>query len=62
VTRRWDVDIWEQVEHRLASRCGRALLRRRQIVSERIFADAKVKHGLDRAQFRGRAKMQIQRC
>ena len=60
VIRRWDVDIWEQVEERLASRPGRALLRRRQIVSERIFADAKVKHGLDKAQFRGRAKMQIQ--
>ncbi len=29
-------------------------------MSERIFADAKVKHGLDRAQLRGRAKMQIQ--
>ncbi|HEY9286854.1 MAG TPA: IS1182 family transposase [Candidatus Dormibacteraeota bacterium] len=60
VIRRWDVDLWHEVEQHLASRHGRAMLRRRRIVSERIFADAKVKHGLDRAQFRGRAKVQIQ--
>lgn len=36
------------------------MLRQRQIVSERIHADAKEKHGFAKAQFRGRAKMQIQ--
>jgi len=60
VIRRWDVDIWEQVEAYLLTRRARRLLRRRQVVSETVFANAKVKHGLDQAQFRGRPKMQIQ--
>ena len=60
VIRRWDVDIWEQVEAYLLTRRARWLLRRRQVVSETVFANAKVKHGLDQAQFRGRPKMQIQ--
>lgn len=60
VIRRWDADIWEAVIDTVNSRRGRKLLRRRQIVSERIFADAKSKHGLERAQFRGRGKVQIQ--
>ena len=36
------------------------MLRQRHIVSERINADAKEKHGFAKAQFRGRAKTQIQ--
>ena len=60
VIRRWDVDIWEQVEAYLLTRRARRLLKRRQVVSETVFADAKVKHGMDQAQFRGRPKMQIQ--
>lgn len=36
------------------------MMRRRQEVSERAFADGKEKHGLARAQFRGRGNMRIQ--
>ena len=36
------------------------MLRQRHIVSERINADAKAKHGFAKAQFRRRAKLQIQ--
>jgi transposase len=50
----------EAMQARLSTRRGRALLRRRHIVSERINADAKAKHGMARAQFHGRAKMRIQ--
>jgi len=52
--------LLEAMQDRLSTRRGRALLRRRHIVSERINADAKAKHGMARAQFHGRAKMQIQ--
>jgi transposase len=60
VTRRWETEMWEAVKEIIHSRRGRKLLGRRQTLSERVFADAKDKHGLDRAQFRGRGKMQIQ--
>jgi transposase len=60
VSRRWDAELWDSVKAHLESRHGRRLLRQRQIISERAFADAKEKHGLDRAQFRGRAKVRIQ--
>ena len=60
ITRRWDAALVEEMQRRFASHRGRALLRQRQIVSERINADAKEKHGFAKAQFRGRAKMQIQ--
>src|ERR1700730_18167614 len=39
----WDVDIWDQVEAHLHTPRARRPLRRRQVVSERIFADVKVK-------------------
>jgi hypothetical protein len=52
--------LLEAMQERLSTRRGRALLRRRHTLSERINADAKVKHGMARAQFHGRAKMQIQ--
>src|SRR6266571_1643693 len=38
-----DVDIWDQVEAHLHTPRARRALRRRQVVSERIFADVKVK-------------------
>ncbi len=60
ITRRWDADLVEEMQARFATRRGRTLLRQRHIVSERINADAKAKHGFAKAQFRGRAKMQIQ--
>ncbi len=61
VIRRSDnADVLEELEARLLSSRGRKLMRRRRIVSERINADAKDKHGMARAQFRGRGKMQIQ--
>src|SRR5260370_26647094 len=60
ITRRWDADLVEEMQARFATRRGRALLRQRHIVSERINADAKAKHGFATTQFRGRAQMQIQ--
>lgn len=60
ITRRWDAAIVEEMQARAGSRRARALLRRRQVVSERINADAKEKHGFSRAQFRRRPKVQIQ--
>jgi transposase len=60
VTRRWDMLVVEEMQLRAQTRRGRRLLNRRQHVSEHINADAKEKHGMHRAQFRGRGKMQIQ--
>lgn len=60
IIRRWETALWEELEEHLKSRHARSLMRRRRVVSERTFADAKTKHGLDRAQFRGRVKMRIQ--
>jgi DDE family transposase len=56
ITRRWDADLVEAMQARFATRRGRALLRQRHIVSERINADAKEKHEFAKAQFRGRAQ------
>ena len=60
ISRSDHADVLEDLERRLSSSRGRKLMRRRRIVSERINADAKQKHGMARAQFRGRPKMQIQ--
>lgn len=60
VTRRWDAGLWEEFELHLTSRRARRHLRRRKVVVEPIIADSKVKHGLDRACFRGRENMLIQ--
>jgi len=60
ISRRWDAGVVEEMQDRLRSRRGRRLLKRRSTISERINADAKEKHGMDKAQFRGRAKMQMQ--
>jgi hypothetical protein len=60
ISRRWDAAVVDEMQVRLRSRRGRRLLKRRSTISERINADAKEKHGMDKAQFRGRAKMQMQ--
>src|SRR5260370_42249603 len=60
ISRRWDADVVERMQARLRSRHGRHLLKCRGTISERINADAKEKHGMAKAQFRGRAKMQMQ--
>jgi transposase len=60
VWRSWAADAVDHLRAQMATRHGQRLLRRRQVVSERIMADLKSKHGFDRAQFRGRASVQIQ--
>jgi transposase len=60
VWRSWESATVDQVRADLASRHGRLRLRQRQAVAERIIADLKCKHGFERAQFRGRASVQIQ--
>lgn len=60
ITRRWDSDMWEDWQQHLGSRHARRMFRRRQAVSERVFALGKQNHGLRRAQFRGRPKMRVQ--
>jgi transposase len=58
--RAWDANLLDELRARLATRKGRLRLVRRQVVCERIMADLKSKHGFERAQFRGRASVQIQ--
>lgn len=60
VSRRWDGDMWEEWQRHLRSRHARHMFRRRQVVSERAFAQGKANHGLGRAQFRGRTNMRVQ--
>jgi transposase len=60
VTRRWHAGLWEEFELHLSSRRARHHLRRRKVIVEPIIGDSKVKHGLDRACFRGRENMLIQ--
>ncbi len=60
VTRRWEAGLWERVELHLQTRHARRQLRRRRTIVEPIIADGKDKHGLRRAQFRGRGNMHIQ--
>ena len=52
--------VVEEMLDRLDSRRGRRLMSRRRVVSEGTYANAKQKHGMARAQFRGRKKMLIQ--
>jgi len=52
--------VIEEMLARMATRRGRRLLKHRQVASESTFADAKQKHGMARAQFRGRKKVLIQ--
>jgi len=58
--RSWGAEITDRARVHVASRLGQRRLRRRQIVSERIMADLKSKHGFERAQFRRRPSVQIQ--
>ncbi len=58
--RSWGAEISERARVHVASRLGQRRLRRRQVVSERIMADLKSKHGFERAQFRRRPSVQIQ--
>jgi len=60
ITRRWEIEQYEAMKRHLRSRRSQRLLRHRKAVSELVFAHAKEQHGFGRAQFRGRAKMQIQ--
>lgn len=53
-------ELVEAMRARMNSPRARRLMSRRRVVSERLFADAKEKHGMRRAQFRGRANMTIQ--
>ncbi len=58
--RSWGAKISDRARAHVASRVGQRRLRRRQVVSERIMADLKSKHGFERAQFRRRPSVQIQ--
>jgi transposase len=58
--RSWGAEISDRARAHVASRVGQRRLRRRQVVSERIMADLKSKHGFERAQFRRRPSVQIQ--
>jgi len=60
ITRRWEIEQYEAMKQHLRKRRSQQLLRRRKAVSELVFAHAKEQHGFGKAQFRGRAKMQIQ--
>lgn len=60
VLRLQGAELVEEMRARARTPRSRRLMAQRQIVSERINADAKDKHGMARAQFRGRPKMQIQ--
>lgn len=58
--RSWAASVTDQARERVNTRIGKARLRRRQILCERIMADLKSKHGFERAQFRRRPSVQIQ--
>ena len=60
ITRRWNQETWDQAAAFSQSHQGRRLLRRRGAVVEPVIGDLKTKHGLARAQFRGRQNLQIQ--
>ena len=60
IQRSWGAEISDRARAHVASRLGQRRLRRRQVLSERIMADLKSKHGFERAQFRRRPSVQIQ--
>ena len=60
LTRSWKQERRETVTAILQTPTAKGLLRRRSEIAEKSFADAKVRHGLGRAQYRGRAKMWMQ--
>ena len=60
LTRSWLQDRKETIAAMLETPTAKGLIRLRSQVAERTNADAKVRHCLERAQFRGRGKMWIQ--
>lgn len=60
VTRPWNAEIKETASAMLQTPTAQTLLKRRSEVAERTNADAKVRHGFARAQFRRRWGMWIQ--
>jgi transposase len=60
IARRWNQALWDQALAFAHSPRGRTLMRRRKAVVEPRIGDLKIKHGLTRAQFRGRQNLQIQ--
>ncbi len=60
VTRSIDHDLLDAARAHMRTASGRAALRQRKQFIELVFADAKVRHGMARAQRRGRSNMLIQ--
>ena len=60
VTRSFDHELLEAARNHMETAAGRAALRKRKQFIELVFADAKVRHCLTRAQRRGRDNMWIQ--
>ena len=60
VTRSFDHELLEAARAHMETAAGRAALRKRKPFIELVFADAKVRHCLARAQRRGRDNMLIQ--
>src|SRR5438094_502540 len=54
--RSWGAEVSDRARLHVTSRLGQRRLQRRQVVSERIMADLKSKHGFERAQFRRRPR------
>jgi len=60
VLRSLDQDLFEEVQTRMRDPVFRQKMSERMWKSEVLFAEAKQNHGLSRARYRGRAKVQIQ--
>jgi transposase len=60
VLRNVDQDLFEDVQARMRDPTFRQKMSERMWKSEGLFAEAKQNHGLSRARYRGRAKVQIQ--
>lgn len=60
LNRSWHIQTLDAIRARQALPEFAQLLKRRQVVSERAFAVAKQRHGLERAQFRRRPSVKIQ--
>ena len=60
VLRSLDQDLFEEVQARIRDPVFRQKMSERMWKSEGLFAEAKQNHGLSRARYRGRAKVQIQ--
>jgi len=60
--RSFDRGFLQQAQRWLATEEGKRRLRQRKVYVETVFALAKDRHGLRRAQWRGKWKLQIQTC